>query len=81
MAICVSAKSVPTPNPFCHEVLDERCPLLAGTYPAIDAANAACERQFQALAVVTNISEAGSVMIQVIEAAKNGALDDVRPHP
>ena len=50
-----------------------------GTYAAIDAANAACERQFQALAVVTNISEAGSVMIQVMEAAKSGNLDNLRP--
>jgi len=52
-----------------------------GTYSAIDAANAACERQFQALAVVTNMSEAGSVMMQIMEAAKNGTLDNVRPNP
>jgi hypothetical protein len=26
-----------------------------GTYPAIDAANAACKKQFQALASVTNL--------------------------
>jgi hypothetical protein len=52
-----------------------------GTYPAIDAANDACERQFQALAVVTSLSTAGNVMIQVMTAAKNGGLDNVHPHP
>ena len=50
-----------------------------GTYAAIDAANAACERQFQALAVATSLSEAGSVMTQIMEAAKSGNLDNLRP--
>jgi hypothetical protein len=52
-----------------------------GTYPAIDAANAACKKQFQALASVTNLSKPGSIMIQVMEAAKSGSLDSLRAHP
>jgi hypothetical protein len=50
-----------------------------GTYPAIDAANAACETQLQALTSATNLSEAGSVMVQIMEATKRGYLDNVRP--
>jgi hypothetical protein len=50
----------------------------AGLNPAIDAANAACKPQLEAFAATTDRMEAGTAMVSIMRAAKDGGFDNVK---